>query len=121
MKYLKTETKKNTYRDILHQLLERTHPRLFTTHRIACKNFFGAVLGYVDGALFVSGGAFGVALKMPPKTLEAVFKEKGVTHLKYFPKGHIKKEYAVFPKRILEDKKQFKKCIDESIRYVLKT
>ncbi len=29
--------------------------------------------------------------------------EKGVKHLKYFPKGHVKKEYAVLPKRILED------------------
>jgi hypothetical protein len=38
--------------------------------------------------------------------------------LRYFPKGHIKKEYAVLPKRILEDKPQFKRLLEKSIRSV---
>ena len=71
--------------------------------------------GFVDGNIFISCGKFGVALRLPPETLEKVFKENGVEHLKYFPRGHIKKEYAVLPKRILDDKKHFKKLLDQSI------
>jgi hypothetical protein len=45
-----------------------------------------------------------------------VFKEDGVTHLRYFPKGHIKKEYAVLPGRLLEDDVLLTKLVDESMR-----
>ena len=79
----------------------------------------GAIAGYVDGRIFISCGKFGVALKLPPETLENVFKEKGVKYLKYFPNGHIKKEYAVFPKRIMKSKQRFKGLIDKSIKYAL--
>lgn len=71
----------------------------------------------MDGRLFISCGRFGAALKLPSETLENLFKEKGVKRLKYFPNGHVKKEYAVFPKRILENKKRFKKLVTKSIRY----
>ena len=42
----------------------------------------------------------------------------GVKQLKYFPNGHVKKEYAVIPKRILEDPIRLKKLVDQSIRFV---
>ena len=100
-------------------LLELTHPRIATTHDIEFKNVFGAVGGYINGHIFVSCGKFGVALKLPSETLEKLFKEKGVKYLKYFPNGHIKREYAVLPKRILEDSNQFHKLISESIQYAL--
>ena len=98
-------------------LLRQARPNLSNTHQLAFKNVFAAVGGYVRGRIFISCGKFGVALRLPPKVLEIIFKEKGVKHLKYFPKGHIKKEYAVLSKRILEDKKQFKKIVEESIKY----
>ncbi len=41
----------------------------------------------------------------------------GVKKLKYFPNGHVKKEYAILPKRILEDPTRLKKLVDQSIRY----
>ncbi len=58
-----------------------------------------------------------MALRLPEKTLAELFQEKGVKKLKYFPNGHIKKEYAVIPKRILEDPTRLKKLVDQSIRY----
>ena len=109
---------KDNYRDELTKLLKQARPRLAATHQLEFKNVFGAVAGYVDGDIFISCGKFGVALRLPPETLESVFKEKGVEPLKYFPKGHIKKEYAVLPKGILDDKDQFKSLLDKSIRYV---
>ncbi len=92
----------NNYLDELTKLLKQARPRLTTTHQLEFKNVFGAVAGYVDGNIFMSCGKFGIALRLPPEILESVFKEKGVERLKYFPKGHIKKEYAVLPKQLLE-------------------
>lgn len=108
---------KNSHLDQLTKLLKRTRPRLASTHELAFKNVFGAVGGYVNGNMFISCGTFGVALRLPSGPLERTFREKGVKHLQYFPKGHIKKEYAVLPTRILEDTKQFGALVDISISY----
>lgn len=98
-------------------MLKQTYPTLSKIHRLEFKNCFGAVAGYVDGKIFISCGTFGVALKLPKETLNELFREKDVKHLKYFPKGHVKKDYAVVPKRILENKRLLKKLLDKSIKY----
>jgi len=108
----------NKYLNEITTLLKQASPKLSTTHRLEFKNVFGAVGGYVNGKIFISCGTFGVALKLPVETLDELFKEKDVKHLKYFPKGHIKKEYAVLPRRILKNEHQFEKLIDKSIQFV---
>ncbi len=108
---------KNNHLDQLTKLLQRARPRLASTHELEFKNVFGSVGGYVNGNIFISCGTFGVALRLPPEPLERVSREKGVRHLRYFPKGHIKKEYAVLPTRILEDTKRFGALVDISISY----
>ena len=110
----------NKYFEKITKLLERANSKLTTTHRIKFKNVFGAVGGYVNGRIFISYGKFGVALKLPSKTLEDLFNKKVAKHLKYFPKGHTKKEYAVLASRITKDTRQFRQLINESVRYVLK-
>jgi hypothetical protein len=110
---------KNNYLEKLTKLLGQARPKLATQHRLEFKNVFGAVGGYVNGRIFASCGKFGIALRLPPKILDDLFQEKEVKHLKYFPKGHIKKEYAVLSKRVLENKHQLKMLADESIQYVL--
>ena len=109
----------NKYYDKLLILIKQAKPRL-KPHHLTFKNVFGAVAGYVDDCIFISCGTFGVALKLPPEILDKVFNEKDVKYLKYFSKGHIKKEYVVLPKRIIDDIPQFKKLIDKSIEYALR-
>ena len=111
---------KRNYKEELAQLLNRAYPRPSNKYRLEFKNVFGAVGGYVNGHMFTSCGKFGVALKLPPRTLENLFNRKIAKHLKYFPNGHIKKEYAVFPKKITENTRQFRKLMNQSIQYVLK-
>ena len=106
------------YLNRITKLLEQVSPKLSTKYRLEFKNVFGAVGGYVSGRIFISCGKFGVAVKLPPKILKSLFKERGVKHLKYFPKGHIKKEYAVLPKRILGNKHQFRELLKHSIDFV---
>ena len=111
---------KNMYLDELKKLLEQASPELASSGALDFKNVFGAVAGYVEGNIFITCGKFGVALKLPSETLEELFllKEKDVERLRYFPKGHIKKEYAVLPKRMLADERLLKELLDKSIRYV---
>ena len=109
----------NKYSEKITTLLEQVRPKLSTIHRLEFKNVFGAVGGYVNGPIFVSCGTFGVALRLPALTLESLFNEKIAKHLKYFPNGHVKKEYAVLPKRVIEDSHKFKKLLDKSIEYTL--
>src|SRR3989338_3731053 len=108
---------KNKYSSKIKKLLKQVHPRLFITHKLEFKNCFGAIAGYVNGHIFISCGRFGIALRLPLETLDKVFKEEGAKHLKYFPKGHIKKEYAVLPRKIMENRQQFKGLIDISVKY----
>lgn len=107
------------YQERLAKVLKQVRPRLASTRDLEFKNCFGAVAGYLDGKIFISCGKFGLALRLPEKTLAKLFQEKGVKKLKYFPKGHVKKEYAVIPKGMIEDKARFKKLVDQSIRFVL--
>ena len=108
------------YLQKLEKLLKHVRPRLLIIHQLEFKNVFGAVAGYVEGHIFISCGKFGVALRLPPKVLEIILKEKNVKHLKYFPKGHIKKEYAVLPERITKNIRHFRQLVNESVQYVLK-
>ena len=107
----------NKYFNKITKLLKQVRTKITVTHQLEFKNCFGAVAGYVDGHIFISCGKFGLALKLPSETLDSIFKEKGVKHLKYFPNGHIKKEYAVLPRRIIENKQHFKELIEKSIKY----
>ena len=110
----------NKYLKRITKLLEQTSPKLTTKYHLEFKNVFGAVGGYVNGHIFISCGKFGVALRLPSKTLESLFNKKVAKHLKYFPKGHIKKEYAVLASQLTKDTHQFHQLIKESIQYVLK-
>ncbi len=105
------------YQKKISVLLKEVSPKLFTAGKFEFKSVFGAVGVFIDGKIFASSGSFGVALKLPPNVLEEVSTEKGVKHLKYFPKGHVKKEYAVLPRRILENKTKIKNLANSSINY----
>ena len=107
------------YRDELIELLAQVSTGLINNHKIEFKNNFGAVAGFVDGQIFISCGKFGMALRLPPEILKELFKDKDVKPLKYFPKGHVKKEYAVLPKRILDNLGRINNLVNESIKYVL--
>ncbi len=109
----------NNYLHKLENLLKESNSDYFMRHQLEFKNCFGAVAGYVDGHIFTSCGKFGIAFKLPPETLTELFREKDVTRLRYFSKGHIKKEYAVIPQRIIDDQGRFKKILDKSIQHAL--
>jgi hypothetical protein len=101
----------------LNGLLDRAIPQLASTDRLSFEGVFGAVGGYVDDNIFISCGKFGVALRLPPAALRGVFEADDVQPLRYFPKGHVKREYAVIPNRILEDTGHLSQLIGESVSF----
>ena len=109
---------KSTYFRTLTELLKGCRS-LYSSHELEFKNVFGAVAGYVDGQIFISCGIFGVALRLPPSTLGRLFEEKGVKHLRYFPQGHIKKEYGVLSRQILNDRRRLSRLIGQSVKFAM--
>lgn len=100
------------------KLLHATKPRLAKSNAFTFKNSFGAVVGYIDDNLFIASGKFGIALKLPGQTIIKLFEEKKARPLKYFEKGHVKKDYAVLSNVVLADPAQIKKLINKSILFV---
>ena len=102
----------------LTRALEDALPDLSRSGELQFKPLFGAVAGYVDGRIFISGGNFGLALKLPSRRCAALLAEQGCEPLRYFPKGHVKKNYVVLPERITGEKTRLRALVNESIRYV---
>ena len=66
----------NQYLEKIKNLLKKTEPTLSKKYKLESKNVFGAVGVYVNGRIFISCGKFGLALKLPPETLENLFNKK---------------------------------------------
>lgn len=109
----------NHYAEQLIELLRQRRPELDSRCRLEFKNAFGAVGGYIEGRIFVVCGRFGLALKLPPDIRDALFKNKVAARFRYFPNGHIKKEYALLAQLVLDDRRQLNELIDASIAYAL--
>ena len=107
------------FRRALSDILAASLPEDFSARALEFKPVFGAVAGYADGKLFVSYGKFGLALKLPPGPRAELLEREGGTPLRYFPKGHVKKEYVVIPRRILDDGRTFRELLRQSVDYVL--
>ena len=110
-------TKKvSCYREQLQNTLDIFCPELAVRHVLTFKNCFGAVSGYIEGNIFCSYGKFGFALKLQKTDIEALFKVGGQP-LRYFVKGHIKKDYAVTPEAIWGEKEKMKVLIKKSAKF----
>ncbi len=72
--------------------------------------------GYVEGNIFCALGQFGFALKLPKTDIDALFKIGGQP-LRYFPKGHIKKDYVVIPDTIIVEKRKMIALIRKSVKF----
>ena len=106
------------FRRTLSEFLDAPLNEELSGRALEFKPCFGAVAGYIDGKIFVSCGNFGLALKLPLGPRTELLQRKGGTPLRYFPKGHVKKEYVVIPQRILDDGRTFRGLVRQSVEYV---
>jgi TfoX/Sxy family transcriptional regulator of competence genes len=107
-----------TYFNQLTELLLGAFDGTADADLVEYKSVFGAVGGFVDDTIFITCGRFGVALRLPPDVRGQVIEHDGGSHLRYFPKGHVKKEYVVLPQTILDDEKRLRDLVSRSVTYV---
>jgi DNA-3-methyladenine glycosylase II len=60
------------------------------------KHFFSGAAFYVNGEIRASLSPAGLAFRLPKDEVNELIRSSQAIPLKYFPKGHIKKDYALF-------------------------
>jgi len=64
---------------------------------LVCKHFFSGAALYSHGAICVSLTPVGLAFKLPESLCSKLIDSGTASHLRYFEKSSIKKDYALFP------------------------
>ena len=64
--------------------------------RLEVKHLFTGAALYVNKVICASWSPVGLAFKLPEKEVASLISSGKAKPLKYFPKGHVKKGYALF-------------------------
>lgn len=64
--------------------------------RMEVKHLFTGAALYVNKVICASWSPVGLAFKLPKKEVASLVRSGKARPLKYFPKGHVKKGYALF-------------------------
>ena len=100
-------------------LIRQSTSGRFKNVKLETKHFFSGAAVYANERICISLTPVGFAIKLPEESQNILMNEKGAKHLRYFPKGHIKKDYVVLPKTMLKDIKTLRHWVKVSIGYVL--
>jgi len=84
------------YFEKLSSLMTVLHIEEDIAGNIEIKHFFSGAAAYFEGVLCVSWSPLGLAFKLPEQEVARLIKSGKAIPLKYFPKQHIKKGYALF-------------------------
>ncbi len=83
------------------------------------RHFFGGAALYIDGRICASLTPVGLALKLPQRIREAMFREGRGTELRYFEGGKVKKEYVVLSEAVVANTAEVREVFDSCFLYVL--
>ena len=84
------------YFEKLSALLEELNLETEITKPMEVKHFFSGAALYINKTICASWSPTGLAFKLEDKESNKLIESGKAIPLKYFPKGHIKKGYAVF-------------------------
>lgn len=85
---------------------------------LECKHYFSGAALYADRKICASLSPAGYGLKLPAELRTQLIDSGDADELRYYKKGHAKKEYVLFPDSIVEDTKRFAQLLETSIEYV---
>lgn len=88
--------------------------------KLEIKHFFSGAAVYIDGKICMSLTPVGFALKLPENERKKLIQEKKAISLRYFPKGPIKKDYAVLSEPMINNLTVLADWINLSIKYATK-
>ena len=106
------------YLEKLTKLFEKINSKKIDNTKFEIKHFFNGAAVYVNKKICISLSQVGSAIKLPEKLRNELMKEKGTKPLCYFSKGHIKKEYVILPRRMINDKKLLRQLIKKRFEYI---
>ncbi|HEX9627959.1 MAG TPA: hypothetical protein VGA00_13555 [Acidiferrobacterales bacterium] len=84
------------YLEKLSGLVSRLNIEKEVDYRIEVKHLFTGAALYVNKVICASWSPVGLAFKLPEKEVASLINSGKAKPLKYFPKGHVKKGYALF-------------------------
>jgi TfoX/Sxy family transcriptional regulator of competence genes len=82
------------------------------------KHFFSGAALYVNKVICVSWSPAGLAFKLPEHEVNRLIRSGKAKQLQYFPKGHVKKGYALFENPSDEKPDQWKQYFITAIQQV---
>ena len=106
------------YLERLSELIKRTKLRKLKNVKLEVKHFFSGAAVYTNSSICITLTPVGLAIKLPEQLRNNLIKQKGAKPLRYFPKGPIKKDYAVLSEYTLSDIKNLRLWLKTSIEYV---
>jgi len=95
------------YYEKLSSLVAKLDIKNEITGSMEVKHFFSGAVLYVKQIICASWSPVGLAFKLSEQEVEKLISNGKAIPLKYFPKGHIKKGYALFSK---PDELKLKQC-----------
>ena len=63
---------------------------------VQCRPFFGGAAAYASGRIFATLTAAGLGVKLPAAVRTELLAAGAATELRYFPRGHVKRDYVLF-------------------------
>ncbi|MGH7859436.1 MAG: TfoX/Sxy family protein [Candidatus Binatia bacterium] len=107
--------------DRLVRMIDRATSGRIGDVTVECKHFFSGAAVYAKGRICASLTPVGFAIKLPKESRDILLKRGGVKPLRYFAKGPVKKEYVVLSKALVSDVTGFRRLLEISIAYVLRS
>lgn len=100
----------------LSDLISKLELKKKSDRSIEVKHFFSGAALYVDGVICATWSPAGLAFKFCEQEVQKLIKNGEAKPLKYFAKGHVKKDYALFEKPEVIPQKQQKKYFLKTIQ-----
>ena len=97
------------YFEKLSNLLKEANIENEVLQSIEVKHFFSGAALYANNTMCASWSPVGLAFKLPEQEVQKLIKNGEAKPLKYFPKGHVNKVYALFGSPNNKKPKQWKK------------
>ncbi len=80
------------------------------------KHFFSGAALFANGKICMTLTPVGLAMKLPEQYRESLVKE-GAKKLRYFPGAPVKKEYAVLPRKLIDDQSTLNNIIEVCVNF----
>ena len=103
------------YLEQLRSLIDEMKISEEITSSIETKHFFSGAALYANGVISISLSPVGIAFKLTEPVATELLDNGEAIPLRYFPKAHVKKGYALFPQPDLSNLEKWRKYFIESI------